>query len=195
MVDTKLENLAGDGLSRRIAVVGTSGSGKTTLASKLAQHLGVPHIELDALYWAPGWTPAPRDVFCQRVAQALGGDAWTTDGNYSAARDIVWSRANMVVWLDYPLPVVLGRVTRRTIRRSLKREVLWNGNRENLFTAFFSRESIILWTLNTYRRRRREYPLLFSRPEYAHLDVVHLHSTHATHKWLENLQGADGHDE
>ena len=86
--------------SRRIAVVGTSGSGKTTVAGQIGQRLGIPHVELDAFYWNPNWTPARLDVFRERTAQALSGDEWVVDGNYSEVRDIVWRRTDTVVWLD-----------------------------------------------------------------------------------------------
>jgi hypothetical protein len=96
-------------------------------------------------------------------------------------------RADTVVWLDYSLPVVMGRVTWRTIRRSALREELWNGNRERFGEAFFGRESIIWWALSSYRKRKREYPVLFDQPEYAHLSVVRLASPQAAHEWLEGL--------
>jgi adenylate kinase family enzyme len=176
-----------DGHPRRIAVVGTSGSGKTTLAHQLAQRLGIPHVELDALHWGPNWTAAPRQVFRECTEQALDREAWTTDGNYSAVRDIAWSRADTVVWLDYALPVILWRVSRRTIRRFVTREELWNMNRERFRDAFLSYDSIILWVVRTYRRRRREYPVLFSEPEYAHLSIVQLRSPRAARLWLASL--------
>ena len=172
---------------RRTAVVGTSGSGKTTLAHGLAQRLGLAHVELDSLHWGPDWTPAPRELFRERVTQALSGEAWTTDGNYSSVRDIIWRRADTIVWLDYALPVVMGRVTWRTIRRCALREELWNGNRERFQEAFLGRESIIWWALSTYRRRKRQYPVLFRQPEHAHLRVVHLTSPRKARQWLESL--------
>ena len=172
---------------RRVAVVGTTGSGKTTLARQLSERLGIPHVELDALHWDPGWTSAEPEVFSERTAQALSGAAWVTDGNYSRVRDIVWSRADTVVWLDYPLPVVLGRLVWRTLRRLVRREELWNQNRERFAGVFLSRDSIILWALQTYRRRRREYPLLLDRPEYVHLDVVRLRSPREARRWLDGL--------
>ena len=174
-------------LSQRFVVVGTSGSGKTTTAGQIAQRLGMPHVELDAIHWEPDWTMAPLDVFRERTAQALSGDAWVVDGNYSKVRDIVWNRADTVVWLDYALPVIMWQLVRRTLRRSLTREELWGGNRESLRMALFSRESILLWALQTYRRRRREYPMLFNRPEHVHLTVVHLHSPQGTCAWLLGL--------
>ena len=175
---------------RRVAVVGTSGSGKTTLARRLSERLGIPHVELDALHWEPNWTPAEPEVFSERTAQALSGPTWVTDGNYSQVRSIVWSRADTVVWLDFSLPVVMGRMLRRTVRRLVTREELWNQNRENLAGAFLSRDSIILWALQTYRRRRREYPVLLSKPEHAHLKVVHLRSPRKAQRWLESLPAA-----
>jgi adenylate kinase family enzyme len=176
----------------RIAVVGTSGSGKTTLAGQLAKRLGITHVELDALHWGPGWTPASDPIFRERTEQALSGDAWTTDGNYSAVRDIVWERADTVVWLNYTLPVIMGRVIRRTLWRSVTREELWNENHERLWEALISRDSIVLWALRTYRKRRKEYPVLFSQPEYAHLNVVRLRTPHAAREWLESFQAVNG---
>lgn len=172
--------------AQRIHIVGTSGSGKTTLARQISQHLAIPHVELDALYHEPNWTEAPTEVFRKRVEQALRGENWVVDGNYSKVRDIVWSRADTVVWLDYPLPVIMRRVVRRTIRRVVIQEELWNGNRETWQTTF-SRDSIILWVLQTYRKSRKEYPMLFKQPQYAHLKVVHMRSPITTKNWLSSL--------
>ena len=82
---------------RRIAVVGTTGSGKTTLDRWLGRALEVTHVELDALNWEPNWKTAPTEVFRRRVADALDGEAWVSDGNYTAVRDIVWDRATTLV--------------------------------------------------------------------------------------------------
>lgn len=177
----------GGGQPQRIAVVGTSGAGKTTFAKRLSHHLGIRHVELDAIHWGPDWTPAPIDVLRERVVQELSGDRWTIDGNYSKVRDIVWERADSVVCLDYPLPLVMARVTWRTIRRVATREELWGGNRERFATSFFDRESIILWALSTHRRRKREYSMLRSQPEYAHLRFIHLKSPRAARRWLASL--------
>ncbi|MGH8935893.1 MAG: adenylate kinase [Acidimicrobiia bacterium] len=170
---------------QRIAVIGTTGSGKTTLAARIAERLGTPHVELDALHWDPAWTPSP--AFRERTAGALDGDEWVVDGNYSQVRDIVWSRADTVVWLDYSLWLILGRLLRRTLRRVSRREELWNENRERLRDQLASRDSLFLWALRTYPRRKREYPELLGRPEHAHLKVVRLRSPRHTRAWLADL--------
>ena len=64
----------------RINVVGTSCSGKTTLARAIADRLAIPHVELDALYWAADWTPVPDDVFRDRVERAVTPKRWVVDG-------------------------------------------------------------------------------------------------------------------
>jgi len=175
-----------DGL-RRIAVIGTTGSGKTTMAQRLSERLGIPHVELDALHWGSNWTEVPPEVFRERTDLALRGDTWVADGNYSVVRDMVWGRADTVVWLDYPLWLVMARLWRRTLRRIFTQEELWSGNRERFAAQFFSRESLFLWALQTYGRRRREFPILLGRPEYGHLTVVHLRSPRAAHAWLAGL--------
>jgi adenylate kinase family enzyme len=172
---------------RRIAVIGTACSGKTTLAAHLAQRLSVRHIELDALNWQPNWTQTPTDEFRARVADALRTDAWVIDGNYSKSRDIVWTRADTIIWLDYPLPVILARLVKRTLRRVFTREELWNGNRETLRGTLLSRDSLLAWALKTYRRRRRETPIWLARPEYQHLTLIHLTSPQAANRWLAHL--------
>lgn len=171
---------------QRISVVGTAGSGKTTLAHRISQHLAIPHVELDALHWEPNWTLASIEVFRDRISHALSSNSWVVDGNYSKVRDMVWSRADTVVWLDYPLPVIMGRLLRRTWQRVVMQEELWSGNRET-WRQTFSRDSILLWGLNTYRKKRKQYPILLSKPEYTHLQVVHLYSPKATDAWLANL--------
>ena len=179
-------NLGLSNCGQRISVVGTSGSGKTTLARQISQCLAIPHVELDALHHEPNWTEAPIEVFRKRVEQSLSGNSWVVDGNYSKVRDIVWSRADTVVWLDYPLSVIMERVVRRTFWRVVTQEELWNGNRETWQTTF-SRDSIILWVLQTYQKSRKEYPLLFKQPEYAHLKVVQMRSPITTINWLSRL--------
>lgn len=171
---------------QRISIVGTTGSGKTTLARKVAQHFQIPHIELDALHWEQNWIPAADEVFSERVTETLSGDRWVVDGNYSKVRDIIWERADTVIFLDYSFWLVLGRLLRRTWRRSWQQEELWNGNRENIPTSFFSQDSIILWMLRTYDKNRTKYPMLFQQPEYSHLSVIHLKSPQMTNEWLRN---------
>jgi adenylate kinase family enzyme len=172
---------------KRIVVMGTSGSGKTFLARELSKRLGAPHVEFDAYRHGPNWAETPDDLFRQRLAEALEGDRWVADGNYSVARDVVWPRATTLVWLDYSMSVVLWRLARRTFRRGLMREELWNGNRENLLSHLFTRESLFLWVMKTHWKRRKTLPVAFQQPQYANVEKVRLRSPRSARQWLRRV--------
>ena len=174
----------------RVVVVGCTGSGKTTVARTLARMLDASHVELDSLNWEPNWTAAATDVFRQRTRDALTGDAWVVDGNYSALRDLIWPRASLLVWLNLPYRVVSWRLLWRTLRRVFTREELWNGNREEFRTQFLSRDSLFRWQLDSFGRIRRNMPESIAQPEHAHLEVVVLRSTGEVREWLAGLGDA-----
>jgi len=144
----------------RVVVVGSSCSGKSTFARELAAMLGSPYVELDALHWGPGWVPKPEPEFSRLTEAATAAPRWVVDGNYRMVREIVWPRATSIVWLNLGLATVFARAVRRTMQRSLSGEELYAGNRESLGRAFLSRESILLWVMQTHGRRRREFKSL-----------------------------------
>ena len=160
---------------KRIVIIGTTSSGKSTLAEKLSHKLRLDFIELDALHWEPNWKEAETPIFRQKVDIATQSTGWVVAGNYSDVRDIVWSRAKAVIWLDYPFHIVFWRLLTRTVRRAVTREVLWNGNRESFWwhLKLWSEESLFHWLFKTYWRRKREIPVLLSKPEYKHLTLLH----------------------
>jgi adenylate kinase family enzyme len=173
----------------RIVVVGTTGSGKSTLAEMIARKINADFIELDALHWEPNWTEASNEVFRARVDERTRKESWVVAGNYHVVRDIVWSRAQFIIWLDYSLSFIFWRLTKRIFKRWWTQEVLWGTNRETLFPHFkiWSQESLWHWLFKTYWRRKREYPALFALPQHAHLNIVRLTSQAETDRWLNNL--------
>jgi len=172
---------------QRIVIVGTSCSGKTTLAREVARRLNIPHIELDALHWGPDWTP--HADFAQRVERAVAADGWVIDGGYATVRHLTWGRADTIVWLDYPMRVVLMRGLRRTIRRAWNKTELWAGNRESFRLSFLDKESILLWVINTWRLRRKSYPPQLRAMRDAGRRVVQLRDSRQTESWLAKLGG------
>jgi adenylate kinase family enzyme len=170
----------------RIVVVGSTGAGKTRLAPRLGQILGIPHVELDELNWAPGWTMVTAEEFRRRASEVVAGDGWVVDGNYGSVRDIVWGHADSIVWLDYGLRTVWWRLFRRTSYRILFRQELWHGNRETLRNQF-RRDNLFLWAVQHRRHRRPEYLRLFASGEPSHMTVIHLRSPRQTREWLSSL--------
>jgi adenylate kinase family enzyme len=177
-------------LPRRIVVTGTTGSGKTTVARRLSRALAIPHVELDALWWEPGWHEAEPDIFRRRVADAVADDAWVVDGNYrTQTAEITWARAELLVWLDYPLRTVLRQLLLRTLRRAVTGEQLWNGNteRQKLLDQFRPGRSLFAWALKTHVTNRKITAALLRDPRFAHLRPVRLRTPAESDRWLASF--------
>ena len=164
----------------RVVFVGNSGSGKSTSGHRLATRLGIPHVDLDALYWEPGWTGARWEVFRQRVGDAIAGDAWVVSGNYlRAVQDLVWSRVDTVAWLDVPLHLSLRRLTARSWRRWRRDELLWGTNRESmrmLLKLWDPERSLLAFAVQQHRPRRRLFEEESRDPRWAHVCFVRMRS-------------------
>ena len=176
---------------RRISVVGNSGSGKTTLAAAIAAALGVPHLELDAVFHQPGWRPLETELFRARVAEFVAQDGWVTDGNYSAVRDLVWQRADTVVWIDLPRRVVIWQLARRTLRRMITREELWNGNKESwryLFCLDPDR-SVLVWAWTAHHKYVQRYAAAQRDPANQHLAFIRVRDRAAANRLVAGLEG------
>ena len=149
---------------RKVAVLASaSGNGKTTFGRELARRLDVPFVELDAIAHKPNWTEATAEEMRAAVEPVVARDGWVIDGGYrNKLGDLVLARADTIVWLDLPIWVWLPRLVRRTIRRVVRREQLWNENRESFRTSFLSRDSVIYFAIKRWRIRRRLYPQLLA---------------------------------
>lgn len=176
----------------RIVVIGSSCAGKTSFAKALAAESNAEHIELDELYWGPGWTPKPPEAFLRLVAEAAAKDRWIASGNYSPARPVLWGRATTVVWLNLGLPRVLWRGLKRTIGRAVSREVVFHGNRESFRRAFLSKDSILWWIASTFHRRQREFEALRASGRFAHLHWMEARSPREAEAILKALKGQSG---
>lgn len=175
---------------RRVAVVGGPGSGKSTTASTVAKTLGVPHVELDALWWRPEWTPAELHSFRKTVADLASSDAWVIDGNYldEAGCDIVWPRADTLVWLDPPRHVAVARALRRAILRVATQSLLWGTNRQGPSTLSPASIGRLVRRWPTYSLRIES---ALADQAFPHLTVVRLHSDADVEGWLQGLEERD----
>lgn len=175
---------------KRVNVVGTSGSGKSTFSQQLASKLEYPYIELDALYWKPYWGESSDKELFEKLEQALSQDTWILDGNYNRTVPIKWSNVDVVIWIDYSFSRTLYQAIKRAIIRITARENLWGkqGTKETIAKTFLSKDSIILWTLKTYKSNRERYTKMFNLPEYRHINFIRLSSPKEAQSYLNSLQ-------
>jgi energy-coupling factor transporter ATP-binding protein EcfA2 len=176
----------------RILILGRTGSGKTTIARELAAVLGVPHVELDSLYFGPDFSTTPPSLLRERTIAAIAGARWVIDGNKRAVRDLVWPRADTIIWLDYPVFVSLWRLAKRARTRTvaLTAHAAQTGRRTGLPKQLLTAGRGVLTALRSHRGQRREYPRLFAQPANQHLAVVRLRSPRATRQWLARVTQA-----
>ncbi len=168
----------------RIAITGPSGSGKTTLALELARVTGLRHVEIDALHHGPNWESCGVEVLHERVAAATAGDDWVTDSTYhTMLGDLVVDRADVLVWLDLPIPLVMWRLVRRSYVRHHHRVELWNGNLE---PGLRDQVRYLIWpAFQRAFENRRDFPR-----RYRQRDLRRLRSDADVRAFVQSIQAA-----
>lgn len=172
---------------RRVIVAGTSGSGKTTFAAALSRQLDCPHIEVDRLFWRPGWTATPDEELFPLISAQVAGERWVFDGNYGRLNPVVYPRATALLWLNYPFPLIFWRVFRRTVSRCIRRAEVFPGCCESLRLSFLDRDSLLWWVLTTHRRRTRKYRGIFDENRFPHMAKIELRNPQQARAFLESL--------
>ncbi|WP_413612733.1 adenylate kinase [Bdellovibrio sp. HCB-110] len=174
----------------RINVVGTSGSGKSTLSKEIAEVLAFPYVEMDKVFWKPNWEQPSDEEFFLKLENALAKEQWVLDGNYTRTIPIKWRKINLVVWVDYSFSRTLYQAVRRAFKRSWRKDELWEGtgNRESFRKSFFSKDSIIWWTITTYAKVKLKYEEMLVNPHFSHIKFVRLRSHGDAEEFLNSLR-------
>jgi adenylate kinase family enzyme len=161
---------------KKINVIGTSGSGKSEFSQELADALKIPYIEMDKIFWEPNWQQPSDEKFFKNLEAALNGGKWVLDGNYTRTIPIKWKNVETVVWLDYSFTTTVFQSIKRTVNRCLSKQEIWEGtgNVESFKKSFFSKDSIIWWSIANHSKNRRKYQNYLTNSDYSHIQFVHL---------------------
>ena len=169
---------------KRVIVIGTTGSGKSTLAHRLAEKRGLKYIDLDNFHHMPGWKERPVEEFRSLVETATQAEKWVIAGNYSKSQNITWPKADTLIWLDISFWLNFWQLLRRSFRRIYMREMICNGNKENL-GKLLSKDSILWWFLKTWHKNRKRYGSIFDSPkDYPHLNLIRLTSYQQSNEFI-----------
>ncbi len=139
--------------ARRVLFYGVTGSGKTTAASRFAEISGLPLHLVDELTWLPRWVEVPDEEQRRRVEAICASDEWILDTAYGRWLDVPLKRVELIVGLDYPRLVSLGRLIRRSLMRIIDKKPVCNGNFET-WANLVSSDSIIRWHFSSFSRKR-----------------------------------------
>lgn len=173
---------------QRVNVIGTSGSGKSTFSKKLAAILQSDYVETDGLYFKPNWQIEPDEVFFAKLEVALSKPRWVHDGNYNRTLNIKWKNVQTVIWLDYSFPLVMWRIVKRSVHRVIAGNELWGtGNYETL-SKLFSKDSIVLWSYQTYDLNKQRYNEMMQDEQYKHINFIRLQNRSEAQRFLTMLE-------
>jgi len=170
-----------------ISIVGSTCSGKTTLAKHLSKILKIPHIELDAIYWGPNWKPKPFPEFREIVEKKSETESWIIEGNYMSVQDIVFSKAELVIWLNFSFPIVFYRALSRTVKRMITQEELFSGNKERFFEQFFTKDSLLYWVIKTYKKKKDNMRFIFDYDIYSNMKKTELTKTREIRDFIDSF--------
>ena len=169
---------------KKISIIGTSCSGKTYLGKLLSEQMGYPFLDIDDVYWLPGWTKAKPETVRKKIQQHVAQDAWVIVGNaHSDSQKLIWPHVDTLIWLDIPLYILLWRGIKRSLQNILLKRELCNGNFETVH-KFFSKTSIVFWILQSFKKRKQAYGNIFKQKPYP-CEYVHLRSSRDVEAFIE----------
>lgn len=172
---------------KKIMICGSIGAGKTTLAKALSKKLNIAHTELDSVYWLPGWQMRPAEQMQELINKTTSVDRWIICGNFNAFKELTRDRADTIIWLDYPFLICFWQALKRSIRNIKTHQKCCNGNQDTWRRLFFSKNSILLWLIRTFRRRNKRYETMMQDPFYKNKAFIRLKSRKEAEKWLAGL--------
>ncbi len=172
--------------SKKVSIIGVSASGKTTLAKALSSKLHTPYYDLDDIFWMPNWVKAPQEMVFKRVEEISKTSSWVFAGNYSKVSHLhIWPKADLIVWLDLPLHLLLVRGFKRGLKLYKDKKPICNGNYVT-FSKFLGKSAIHWWILRTYLEKKTRYKRLLRSQKYP---MIHLKSQKQIDRFLEDISG------
>lgn len=132
----------------KFAVIGFTGSGKTTFSRALSEVVDSPHIELDRIYWKANWERPSHDEFVHNLSKSITGVepsfGWIADGSHEESREYIWTRCDVIIWLDYSKKIILSRYIKRFLSNYFTSRTLWGLNKESFYRSFLNKNTSIV---------------------------------------------------
>ena len=172
---------------KRTIIFGSTGIGKSTLVKRIADEFSIPVIDIDTLRREAGKSESPEPVFSDLVTESVKGDTWIIDGSYTSVQDIIWARAEAIVWLDFSFGIFLSRLIKRSLYRIFIRKKSEKPVKARNQPAG-ERAGNYLRAIMTGKQRRQRYFATLYNPKHRHLHIIRLTSPEDATLWLDLLK-------
>ena len=172
---------------KRTIVFGSTGIGKTTMVKQIAEEFSLPVIDIDSLRREAGKSDSPEETFSQLVSESVKGDTWIIDGSYTSVQEIVWPRAEAIVWLDFSFWVFLSRLIKRSLYRIFIRKKSEKPIKGR-YQPTGERASNYLHVIFTRKQRQKQYFAALYNSKYTHLHIIRLSSPEDVTIWFDLLK-------
>jgi adenylate kinase family enzyme len=176
---------------KRTIIFGSTGVGKTTMVKQIAEEFDLPVIDVDSLRREAGRSKSPEETFVRLITESIKGDTWIIDGSYTSVQDIVWPRAEAIVWLDFSFWVFLSRLIKRSLYRIFIRKKTEKPIKGRNQPAR-ERAQTYLRAIFTGKRRRQRYFATIYNSKNAHLHIIRLSSPEEVQLWLHQTKSDQG---
>jgi adenylate kinase family enzyme len=154
------------------------------MVKRIAEEFSLPVIDIDSLRREAGKSGSPEETFSLLIRESVKGDTWIIDGSYTSVQDIVWSRAEAIVWLDFSFWVFLTRLIKRSLYRIFIRKQSERPIKARNQPAS-ERTSTYLRAILTGKQRRQRYFATLYNSKNVHLHVIRLSSPEDAELWLD----------
>jgi adenylate kinase family enzyme len=169
---------------KRTIIFGSTGIGKTTLVKRIAEEFSLPVIDIDSLRREAGKSDAPDETFSHLVMESVKEDIWIIDGSYTSVQDVIWPRAEAIVWLDFSFGIFLSRLIKRSLYRIFIRKKSEKPIKARNQAAS-ERAGTYLRAIFTGKQRRQRYFATLYNAKNVHLHIIRLSDPEEVQLWLD----------
>ena len=172
-----------------MVVYGSSGAGKSSLAARIAAVIDAAHVEIDVLAYDEAAVRVEQSELRHRFATASRVERWVVEGMHRDQLTAAIPSADLLIWLDLPRRTIARRLVFRMISHLVTGRP--RHGRRVTFRSVVGREvPFIVKSVRSVPRRRRHGRALNDLAKDAGVEVLHLTSASAAHRYLRGVEAS-----
>jgi adenylate kinase family enzyme len=168
-----------DTCMKRVVIIGCPGAGKSTFSRVLAQATNLPLVHLDYYYHDSRFDyENDKEAWRRLVKSLVDQNEWIIEGNYKSTFELRLSRADTIIYFDYPRRISVWRTLKRRVRYHKKlRPEMPSDWKEKISPEFMK----FVWSFN-----KTERPMIYDLlKRQKGKDIVILRSPRQTRQYLD----------